>query len=188
MWNIPNLLTLLRIFMIPAIVVAFYSSTAPYYLAAIFFLIAAITDWLDGFLARKLNQSTPFGALIDPLADKLMVATTLVLLVSEHANAWLAIPAAIIIMREITVSGLREWMAALGLRDKVKVSSLGKIKTTLQMAGILLLLLFRPEFINQQIIFDATMIFCYILVYVAAALTLWSMVNYLKAAWPYLKS
>ncbi|MDY7026066.1 MAG: CDP-diacylglycerol--glycerol-3-phosphate 3-phosphatidyltransferase [Pseudomonadota bacterium] len=187
MWNIPNLLTLFRMLMIPAIIYAFYSPSVASYWTALFFSVAAVTDWLDGFLARKLNQSTPFGALIDPLADKLMVSTTLVLLVSQHATIWLTIPAAIIIMREITVSGLREWMAQIGLRDKVKVSSMGKLKTTVQMLGILLLLIVQPAFDNEAIVFDGAMIICYLLIYVAALLTLWSLLNYLKAAWPYLK-
>ena len=127
--NIPNLLTVLRVLLIPIIILLFYLPFAWSYLAAsAVFTIAAVTDWLDGYLARRLEQGTPFGAFLDPVADKLMVAVALVLLVEEHANLWLTLPAAIIIGREIVVSALREWMAELGARAQVAVSNLGKWK------------------------------------------------------------
>ncbi len=113
--NIPNLLTLLRVLLIPIFILLFYLPTSWSYLtASAVFALAAATDWLDGYLARRLGQSTPFGAFLDPVADKLMVAVALVLLVEEHANLWLTLPAVIIIGREIVVSALREWMAELG--------------------------------------------------------------------------
>ncbi len=123
--NIPNLLTVLRVLLIPFFILLFYLPFHWSYLAAsAVFTVAALTDWLDGYLARRLQQSTPFGAFLDPVADKLMVAVALVLLVGEHANLWLTLPAAIIIGREIVVSALREWMAELGARAQVAVSSL----------------------------------------------------------------
>ena len=134
--NIPNILTVLRVLLIPIIILLFYLPFQWSYLAAsAVFAIAAITDWLDGYLARKLQQSTPFGAFLDPVADKLMVAVALVLLVEEHSNLWLTLPAAIIIGREIVVSALREWMAELGARAQVAVSNLGKWKTAAQMVA-----------------------------------------------------
>ena len=178
--NIPNILTVLRVLLIPIIVLLFYLPFQWSYLAAsAVFAIAAVTDWLDGYLARRLKQSTPFGAFLDPVADKLMVAVALVLLVEEHANLWLTLPAAIIIGREIVVSALREWMAELGARAQVAVSSLGKWKTTAQMVALIILLA-NP---SQMTVWVGT---GYALLILAAGLTLWSMVNYLMAAWPHL--
>ena len=135
--NIPNLLTLLRVLLIPIFILLFYLPTSWSYLtASAVFALAAATDWLDGYLARRLGQSTPFGAFLDPVADKLMVAVALVLLVEEHANLWLTLPAVIIIGREIVVSALREWMAELGARAQVAVSNLGKWKTAAQMLAL----------------------------------------------------
>ena len=115
--NLPNILTLIRVLAIPVLVLVFY---LPFHwsdvCAALLFLAAGITDWLDGYLARKLNQTSPFGAFLDPVADKLIVAVALVMLVQVHATAWLAVPAMVIVSREITVSALREWMAELGQR------------------------------------------------------------------------
>src|SRR6476660_8095219 len=123
MWrSIPNLLTLLRISLIPIFVLVFYLPFEWHYIAsAIIFAIAAATDWLDGYLARKLQQVSPLGAFLDPVADKLIVAVALVLLVQSHASAWLAIPSAVIVGREIVISALREWMAELGKRQRVGV-------------------------------------------------------------------
>ena len=178
--NIPNILTVLRVLLIPIIVVLFYLPFKWSYLAtSAVFAIAALTDWLDGYLARKLEQSTPFGAFLDPVADKLMVAVALVMLAAEHANIWLTIPAAIIIGREIVVSALREWMAELGARAQVAVSNLGKWKTAAQMVALVILLA-NPPLANLWVTTG------YTLLVVAAALTLWSMVNYLAAAWPHL--
>lgn len=177
--TLANQLTLLRVALIPVFVLVFYLPYKWSYLAsAIIFAAAAATDWLDGYLARKLDQSTPFGAFLDPVADKLMVATALVLLVGLHQSAWFTIAAAVIIGREIAVSGLREWMAELGKRSSVAVSYIGKIKTTAQMAAIIVLLAFD---VREYPLMESI---GYILLYIAAALTLWTMVMYLRAAWP----
>lgn len=177
--NLPTSLTLLRIAMIPVFAAVFlvpwrWSGPA----CAAIFGLAAITDWLDGYLARRLNQTSRFGAFLDPVADKLMVATALVLLVQAHSNVWLAIAACIIIGREIAVSALREWMAELGDSGKVKVSFAGKLKTTLQMIALLFLLFQEPLFG-----FPVLELGLWLLA-VAAALTLWSMIHYLYVAWP----
>jgi CDP-diacylglycerol--glycerol-3-phosphate 3-phosphatidyltransferase len=181
--NIPNILTLIRIFLIPAFVIVFY---LPWHLshqvATGIFVLAAITDWLDGFLARNLNQITKLGAFLDPVADKIMVATALVLIVGEYDVMYFTLPAAIIIGREIVISALREWMAELGKRASVAVGFVGKIKTGVQMAALILLLLFAPHD-NSWLKFAGIA-----LLYIAAILTLWSMVMYLKIAWPDLTS
>ena len=140
------------------------------------FMIAGFTDWLDGYLARKMGMETSFGAFLDPVADKLMVAIVLVLLVGQEANAYIAIPSAVIIGREITIASLREWMAELGQRAQVKVSQLGKWKTSAQMLAITLLL-YRDELAGIPIMTAG-----YVFLYIAAILTLWSMLNYLSAA------
>jgi CDP-diacylglycerol--glycerol-3-phosphate 3-phosphatidyltransferase len=176
-FNLPTNLTLLRIALIPLLTVIFYLPWEYANLAcALVFLFAGLTDWLDGYLARKMAQETPFGAFLDPVADKLMVAIVLVLIVQQQADPYLAIPAAIIIGREITIASLREWMAEIGQRAKVKVSQLGKWKTTAQMLAITLLL-YHEDIAGIPITLSG-----YVLLYIAAALTLWSMVNYLRAA------
>lgn len=187
--NIPTLLTLARIVLIPFFVGVFYlHSWWGNVLAAAIFLLAGITDYLDGYLARRLNQSTRFGAFLDPVADKLMVAAALVLLVEYHANAWLAVPAIVIISREITVSALREWMAEVGQRAAVAVSYIGKVKTVVQITAITLLLAVEPAFdAGRHMQFTPFFVFNYVLLYVATALTLWSMILYLRAAWPHLR-
>lgn len=176
-FNLPTYLTLLRIALIPLLVIIFY---LPWEYAnltcAALFLFAGITDWLDGYLARKMAQETAFGAFLDPVADKLMVAFVLVLLVQSENNPYLTVPAAIIIGREITIASLREWMAEIGQRAKVQVSQLGKWKTTAQMTSITLLL-YSDNFAGLPI-----RTLGYWLLYVAAILTLWSMLNYLAAA------
>jgi len=178
-WTIPNALTLLRIALIPVFVVIFYAPV-PWarWLCALVFTLAAVTDWLDGWLARRWGQTSPLGAFLDPVADKLMVAVALVLLVQAEPSVWLALPAAVIIGREITVSALREWMAEIGARARVAVSMAGKLKTTAQMVAIVLLILGTP--VLGLPIADLGLM----LLYVAALLTLWSMVLYLRAAWP----
>lgn len=177
--NIPNTLTLIRIALIPVFVLVFYLPFSWAHIAAsIVFALAALTDWLDGYLARRLGQISRLGAFLDPVADKLMVAIALVLLVEAHPTPWLALPAAVIVGREITVSALREWMAEIGARGKVAVSDYGKVKTIAQMVAIFLLLFGEPLFalpVNEV---------GYVLLYVAAGLTLWSMLLYLYAAWP----
>lgn len=176
-FNLPTYLTLLRIGMIPLLAVVFYLPWEYSRLASTaIFLCAGLTDWLDGYLARKLNLETAFGAFLDPVADKLMVAFVLVLIVQTEASPWLAVPAAVIIGREITIASLREWMAEIGQRAKVKVSQLGKWKTTTQMTAISLLL-FRDDLFGLPINDIG-----YWLLYLSAVLTLWSMVNYLMAA------
>lgn len=179
--NIPNILTLLRIALIPVFVAVFY---LPWNwaneLTTAIFAIAALTDWFDGHLARRWNQTSAFGAFLDPVADKLIVAVALVLLVQVDGSPWMAIPAAVIIGREITISALREWMAKIGQRTKVAVSIIGKIKTTAQMIA-LLLLLYRDPLIGLPIYEIG-----FFSLYVAAILTLWSMVVYLQAAIPVL--
>ena len=180
-WTIPNILTLLRIVLIPVLVVVFYMPGQwSYQLSAAIFGLAAVTDWLDGYLARRWEQTSAFGAFLDPVADKLMVAVALVLLVQDNPSPLFAVPAAIIIGREIVISALREWMAEIGARTKVAVSIVGKVKTTLQMISILLLLYKVP--LGPFPTHTAGVI----LLYIAAILTLWSMFVYLKAAWPIL--
>lgn len=177
--NIPNSLTVVRIATIPVFVIAFYMPFKwAHMVAALIFALAALTDLLDGYLARKLDQTSPLGAFLDPVADKLMVAVVLVVLVQNNPSPLLALPAAVIIGREITVSALREWMAELGARGKVAVSSLGKIKTTAQMLALIMLIYQHP--IGHIPIYSVG----FILLYVAALLTFWSMCRYLWAAWP----
>ena len=178
-FNIPNLLTWARIVLIP-LVVGFYYMPLPVHeqnlIATVAFVIAAITDWFDGWLARKLGQTSAFGAFLDPVADKLMVAAALVMLVKlGRADA---IVAFIIIGREIAISALREWMAKIGASRSVAVSFVGKLKTTAQMIAIPLLLYF--DSIGPLPI--ATMGMW--LIWIAAVLTLWSMGYYLSKAWP----
>jgi CDP-diacylglycerol---glycerol-3-phosphate 3-phosphatidyltransferase len=179
--NIPNLLTLLRILLLPVFVIVFYLPFHGQYLVcAVIFALAALTDWVDGYLARKLKQTTAFGAFIDPVADKLMVAVALVLIVSVYADPWLTIPAVIIICREIVVSALREWMAELSLRSHVAVSHIAKYKTAMQMIALLCLL------IAKTLPAPWITLTAYFLLYVAAFLTLYTMMMYLRAALPHL--
>lgn len=180
--NIPNQLTLLRIILIPVFVLVYY---LPFdwsnLVACIIFALAGITDVLDGYLARKLNQTSSLGAFLDPVADKLMVAVALVLLVQQNPSLYLALAAAIIIGREITVSALREWMAEIGDRNKVAVSLLGKIKTIAQMIALGFLIFEKSVF--GLPIYQIGLV----LLYLAALFTLISMFQYLLAAWPKLK-
>lgn len=176
-FTLPTYLTLLRIALIPLLAIVFYLPWEYSKLTCtLIFLFAGFTDWLDGYLARKMRLETAFGAFLDPVADKLMVAFVLVLVVQAEASPWLAIPAAVIIGREITIASLREWMAEIGQRAKVKVSQLGKWKTTAQMAAVSLLL-YRDDLFGLPINSMG-----YWLLYLSAVLTLWSMVNYLVAA------
>ncbi|TDQ57446.1 CDP-diacylglycerol--glycerol-3-phosphate 3-phosphatidyltransferase [Mesocricetibacter intestinalis] len=172
--NIPTFLTLFRVILIPFFVIAFYLpfTWAPLLTTLIFF-IASVTDWLDGYLARKWKQTTRFGAFLDPVADKVIVATALVLVVEYYHAFWITLPAIIMIAREIIISALREWMAELGSRTTVAVSHLGKIKTTAQMFALGGLLWRQAPWMEITAI---------ILLYIAAILTAWSMIQYLKAA------
>jgi CDP-diacylglycerol---glycerol-3-phosphate 3-phosphatidyltransferase len=181
--NLPTWLTLLRVLAIPVLVgVLCFGERNPDWLACSIFTVAAITDWLDGYLARKLNQTSPFGAFLDPVADKLMVATALVMLVSTDPRLIVAFPAMVIIGREITISALREWMAELGQRTHVAVSSIGKYKTTMQLIAIGLMLL-KGSLYGYSVY--RLGLAC---LWIAAVLTVWSMIVYLKAAWPVLMS
>lgn len=180
--SLPNLLTFARIALVPLLVAVFYVP-APWSgpASAAIFALAGITDWLDGYLARRLDQESPFGAFLDPVADKLMVAAALVMLVDKHDSLWLSLSAIVIIGREIAISALREWMANIGERNRVAVSVIGKVKTTLQMIALLMLLYSEPILgIDVDLIGS-------VLLVVAVALTLWSMVLYLRAAWPSLR-
>lgn len=201
-FNLPNNLTIARIVMIPLFVAIAYwppalgigmpaipdnaiarlgmmeysNNLLRHFLLTLVFVLAAITDWLDGYLARKMGITSAFGRFLDPVADKLMVAAALIILVQWHPNIVMAISAIVIISREIAVSALREWMAELGNRTSVAVSYVGKLKTAFQMTAITVLLL------NWQ----SLEMLGYCLMVIAVILTLWSMMIYLKAAWPYL--
>ncbi len=180
--NIPNILTLSRIVMLPVFVIFFYLPVSWHYLAAcVIFVLAAITDGLDGYYARKLGQTSALGAFLDPVADKLMITVVLVLLVEDQPSIWIALPAAVIIGREITISALREWMAELGASSKVAVSGYGKLKTICQMVALGFLIYHNDLFSIP--IYTIGMV----LLYIASILTLWSMILYLQAAWPQLK-
>jgi len=181
--NLPNLVTWLRILMIPMLVAVYYlphdwiADHNKNLAATAIFSFAAITDWLDGYLARTLNQMSPFGAFLDPVADKLMVATALIMLVwIGRLEGFIAV---IIIGREIAISALREWMARIGKSKSVAVSFLGKVKTVSQMAAVIMLL-YHDEFLTLSMHAIGT-----ILIYVAAVLTLWSMIYYLRMALPH---
>ena len=177
--NVPNLLTLTRIVLVPFLVIFFYLPFQwSYQACAVIFAVAAITDWFDGYLARRWDQNTPFGAFFDPVADKIMVVTALCLLIDGFHTFWITVPALIIIGREIVISALREWMAELGKRTSVKVSMIGKAKTSAQMLAITLLL-FSPTPLSSWIGVAGIA-----LLYISVVLTLWSMYIYLRAAWP----
>ncbi|WP_194435263.1 CDP-diacylglycerol--glycerol-3-phosphate 3-phosphatidyltransferase [Vibrio fluminensis] len=173
-FNIPNILSLLRLFLIPVFVVAFYLDYhwAPF-AAAMIFWVAGFTDWLDGMLARKLGQMSRFGAFIDPVADKVLVATALILITEDYHTIWITIPAVTMIAREIIISALREWMAEIGKRASVAVSWVGKVKTASQMLALWLLIWQH----NDVMVWVG-----YAALYVATVLTYWSMVQYLRAA------
>ena len=166
--------------MIPVLVLVFYllPMDVRYFAAAFVFSIASLTDWLDGYLARSMGQTTPFGAFLDPVADKLLVAVALILLVEVHASALLAIPALVIVGREIVVSALREWMSQYSDLGGVKVSMIAKVKTGFQMTAIIVLLSQPPSLDNLLVILG------FLLLYVAAGLTLYSMAQYIELAWP----
>ena len=181
--NIPNALTIMRIMLIPVLMVVFYVPFKNHLLvAAGIFAFAAITDWFDGYLARKLGQMTAFGAFLDPVADKLMVSIALVLLVERHDTLLFTLAACVIIGREIVISALREWMAELGKRTSVAVSYVGKVKTTFQMIAIVGLLAIDPNTDESWLL-----ALSYLMLYSAAVLTLWSMFIYLRAAWNVIK-
>ncbi|TMO60843.1 CDP-diacylglycerol--glycerol-3-phosphate 3-phosphatidyltransferase [Pseudoalteromonas aurantia] len=174
MWNIPNTLTTFRLLLIPVFAVLFYLPYSwAFFAAAFIFWLAAVTDILDGYLARKLQQSTPFGAFLDPVADKVMVSVALVMLATFYQNVFVTIATVIIISREIVISALREWMAEQGKRSNVAVSNMGKIKTAAQMLAIMgLIWQYAPWMITLS----------YALLAIATLLTVTSMLSYLYAA------
>ena len=186
--NTPNLLTLFRMALIPVVVVLYFMPIAGVYVTAVF-LLAGLTDWLDGYLARRLEQTSQFGEFLDPVADKLVVAAVLVLLVSDGdvlarvvSQKLFIVAVVVIIGREIAVSALREWVAQSGARAGMAVSTLGKVKTTVQIIAIALLLY------SQDLVGVPTLLLGELMLYVASALTIWSMVGYLKSAWPAISS
>ena len=177
--NSANLVTCIRVLLVPLVVIIYYSPLAwGNLLAAALFGIASITDWLDGYLARRLNQTSDFGAFLDPVADKLLVVVAMVFLTAAYPSPWFVLPAAIIIAREVFVSALREWMASKNQRDAVAVGYVGKLKTTSQMVAILILIAAMPGWPDW---FWQT---GYALIYLSAVLSLWSMVGYLRKALP----
>lgn len=180
--HLPNILTVIRLLLIPVMILFFY---LPFelsrYIACWIFVAASITDFLDGYFARKHQSHSRFGAFLDPVADKLTVTTALVILLQDNPTLLMMIATAIIIGREITISALREWMSALGERATVNVAMIGKIKTVFQMMAIGFLIY------KTDLWFIPVHFIGLILLYIAAALTLWSMFIYLKAAWPMMK-
>ena len=192
MWTIPNQITLFRIILIPVFILVFYLPVSWNHFGAFaVFWLAAISDALDGYLARKLNQSSAFGAFIDPVADKLMVAAALIMISEDFATWWISVPAMIMIAREVFISGLREFMSSRGKRDIVAVSTMGKYKTAAQMLGIMGLI-WQPTYDIPLILFnfphEILMFAAYAFYFIATILTVWSMVTYFKAAWPELKA
>ncbi len=190
--NLPTWLTLFRVLLLPVMVVVFYSHQAipaiPLRMAniaaVVVFALASLTDWADGWIARRWHMESAFGAFLDPVADKLMIAVTLFILVQSHHTALMAVASAVIVGREISVSALREWMAFVGERGRVKVKWIGKLKTVMQIIAILILLWER----NPDATFLRGWYVGEVLLVVAAILTIWSGLAYLKAAWPVLKS
>lgn len=181
--TVPTIFTLFRIGLLPVMVIVFYSSfRGANIAAAIIFLIAALTDWLDGYIARRFDMGSEFGAFLDPVADKLMVAVTLFLLVQENHTPLLAIVSAVIVGREITISALREWMAEIGEHAQVKVAFLGKVKTVMQIVAIVVLL-YQHELESLRLFHVGET-----LLVIAAILTIWSGFAYLRAAWPAMRA
>jgi CDP-diacylglycerol--glycerol-3-phosphate 3-phosphatidyltransferase len=187
--NLPTWLTLFRVALLPVMVAVFYLPFPGHNItAAIVFVLAAFTDWLDGYLARRMNLTSAFGAFLDPVADKLMVAVTLFMLVQSHPSSdWsgvvMAVTAAIIVGREISVSALRQWMAEIGMRATVKVAFIGKLKTVMQMVALVVLIVQHEraaEALRLYHIGEALLV-------IAGVLTIWSGMYYLRAAWPSLR-
>lgn len=181
--TLPTILTLFRIGLLPVMVVVFYMPFHGANIAAsAIFIAAALTDWLDGWIARKYGLTSAFGEFLDPVADKLMVAVTLFLLVQDNPTIALAVISAIIVGREITISALREWMAEIGERARVRVAGIGKIKTIAQLVA-LVVLLYQKD-LNGFGLFHVGEV----LLGFAAALTIWSGILYVRAAWPVLRT
>jgi CDP-diacylglycerol--glycerol-3-phosphate 3-phosphatidyltransferase len=192
MWTLPNQITLFRIILIPIFLIIFYLPLSwSHFGAFAVFWLAAVSDALDGYLARKLNQSSAFGAFIDPVADKLMVVAALVMIVQDYQTWLVAIPAIIMIAREVFISALREFMSSRGKRDVIAVSNMGKYKTAAQMLGIMGLI-WRPDYDIPLILFYFPHIILNYLSYgfyfIATVLTLSTLIDYFKASWPELKA
>ncbi|MBK6728737.1 MAG: CDP-diacylglycerol--glycerol-3-phosphate 3-phosphatidyltransferase [Xanthomonadales bacterium] len=181
--TIPNLLTLFRIALVPILVATFYLDfKGAHIVAALMFAAGAITDWLDGWIARRFGQMSAFGAFLDPVADKLTVTVTLFLIVQADPSPLMAIVCAVIVGREITISALREWMSEIGERRHVSVAGIGKIKTIVQMVAISFLLWREPIFQIPIYLIGQGLLF------VAAVLTIWSAAIYMRAAWPVIRA
>ncbi|MFC3121744.1 CDP-diacylglycerol--glycerol-3-phosphate 3-phosphatidyltransferase [Agaribacter flavus] len=186
MWTVPNVVTIFRVILIPVFVAVYFLDwTWANELSAFIFCIAAITDWFDGYLARKLQQVSAFGAFLDPVADKLIVAAALLMVTHMYASPWVAVPAIVILMREIYVSALREWMSQQGQSEAVKVNLIGKAKTMTQMLAIIGLLSGLDTFLGFPIYW---VVLGKILLSFAAILSVWSMLVYSSAAWKTLRS
>ncbi|MEN8779341.1 MAG: CDP-diacylglycerol--glycerol-3-phosphate 3-phosphatidyltransferase [Glaciecola sp.] len=182
MYTLPNLITIFRVLLIPVFVTVYFLDWRWAHEAGAFiFWLAAITDWFDGYLARRLKQSSAFGAFLDPVADKLIVAAALLMITHTYQTLWITIPAIILLSREVYVSSLREWMGQMGLSNNVKVSFVGKLKTTAQMLALIGLLSGMEYFLGFRIFWVSL---GYILLYVATVLSLWSMWIYTVAAIP----
>lgn len=178
MLNLPNIITLIRVALIPVFIIIFYIDAGwAHFGAAFVFWFAGVSDALDGYLARKLQQSTAFGAFLDPVADKIMVAAGLFLIVEYYDSVWVTVPAVIMVSREIIMSGLREWMSGLGVRDVVAVSKSGKSKTVAQMLALIGLIWDYNELLTGL---------SFIYYYFAFALTVWSLYEYFSAAWSHI--
>ena len=191
MWTIPNQITLFRILLIPVFIIVFYLPVSwSHFGAFAIFWLASVSDALDGYLARKLNQSSAFGAFIDPVADKLMVAAALIMIADDYHQWWVSVPAMLMIAREILISALREFMSSRGKRDIVAVSTLGKYKTAAQMLGIMGLI-WQPDYDIPLLLFklpnEILMFAAYGFYFIATILTVVSMLIYLNAALPELK-
>ncbi len=188
MWTIPNQITLFRIILIPIFLIVFYLPLSwSHFGAFAVFWLAAVSDILDGYLARKLNQSSSFGAFIDPVADKLMVVVALVMIAQDYQAWWISVAAIIMIAREVFISALREFMSSRGKRDIIAVSNMGKYKTAAQMLGIMGLI-WRPDYDIPLILFhlphEVINYLSYVFYAVATVLTVSTMLSYFKAAWP----
>lgn len=178
--NIALLLTFLRLSAIPIFgIVYLLPFRYAHPVAAIIFVVAAFTDWLDGYFARKYSQATAFGAFLDPVADKLLVAVALILVVGEHYVALLSVPAAIIICREILISALRAWMAEIGKRTSVAVTYISKVKTVMQMVALVLLIWYAPLTSHLLVLYIGV-----VSLWLAAISTIWTMIVYLEVSWP----
>lgn len=174
---IPNSLSILRIAFIPLFVLFYITSGSLHWVAGMLFALACFTDWLDGLVARKYGVTSKFGAFIDPVADKLVVVSALVVLIGSYGSLWLTLPGIVIVGRELLIASLREWMAEVQARSQISVNVIAKVKTAIQMVAIVILLA-NPPILNKPWTFVGL-----VLVYIATAFTLWSMVIHLRAAW-----